>query len=134
MRKLYTLYEGPYRIRMMIRPNTYVIENLRGFTKGVYNARQIRPHRAPKWILKDKQREEDGSIDSNEGHRSQLMESESSYRSNSSVDTEEMFRLHDNRNNAESETDTVESLISISESEIQPLIRMQEHIKLREYK
>lgn len=139
MRKLYTLYEGPYRIRMAIRSNAYVIENLRGFTKGVYNARQIRPHRRAKWKLRNKQREheednrEEASTDSNGQEESQLMETESSYQSNSSMDTLELFRPRNNQDDTESETDTVASLTSVSESEIQPIMRTQEHIQLKDY-
>lgn len=194
MRKLYILYEGPYRIRMAIRPNAYVVETLRGFTKGVYNARQIRPHREAKWSLKYGQN--DGEQNSNKDlsgesesrkqqrRRTRSTDTQSSFRTDSSVDTDTIATLTFTRKNmcqrskekriryllakkerlimriikkeeklaklinkieksenkqgqnrspqdiSGNETDLIDSM---PEEEVQPLIRSQEHIELKNY-
>ncbi|XP_024868067.1 dentin sialophosphoprotein-like, partial [Temnothorax curvispinosus] len=47
-RKIHLVYEGPYRVREVIRPNAYLIEDLDGQTIGVFNARQLKPNRLPR--------------------------------------------------------------------------------------
>ncbi|KMQ91056.1 krab-a domain-containing protein, partial [Lasius niger] len=44
-KKIHRVYEGPYKIREIIRRNAYLIENLDGGAIGVVNARKLRPHR-----------------------------------------------------------------------------------------
>lgn len=46
-RKLFLIHQGPYRIKREVRPNTYLIEEIgpRKRIIGVYNMRQMRPHR-----------------------------------------------------------------------------------------
>lgn len=61
------------------------------------------------------------------------MEDESSYQSNSSVDTSELFNQRDHHDDTENEIEEMASLTSVSESEIQPLVKTQEHIKLEDY-
>lgn len=43
------MYEGPYQIKEEIRPNAYLIKDLDGRTIGVYNSRQLKPHKDPKY-------------------------------------------------------------------------------------
>jgi len=47
-RKIHLVYQGPYKIKEIIRKNAYLIEDLDGQTIGTYNSRQLRPHREPK--------------------------------------------------------------------------------------
>lgn len=46
-RKLFLIYQGPYRIKREVRSNAYLIEEIgpRKRIIGVYNTRQMRPHR-----------------------------------------------------------------------------------------
>lgn len=52
-RKLHLLYEGPYRIKGQVKPNAYLIVNEDGKTLGIYNSRQLRPHREPRELRED---------------------------------------------------------------------------------
>ncbi|KMQ93308.1 gag-pol fusion protein [Lasius niger] len=47
-RKIHKVYDGPYKVREIIRKNAYLIEDLEGSSLRVFNARQLRPHREPK--------------------------------------------------------------------------------------
>ncbi|XP_067209970.1 CAP-Gly domain-containing linker protein 1-like [Linepithema humile] len=58
-RKIHLVYDGPYRIREVIRRNAYLIESLDGDVIGAYNARQMRPHREP--LLKESTEEDQGA-------------------------------------------------------------------------
>ncbi|KYN22298.1 hypothetical protein ALC57_05306 [Trachymyrmex cornetzi] len=44
-RKIHLVYRGPYRIRRVVRMNAYEIEDMDRRSIGVYNSRQLRPHR-----------------------------------------------------------------------------------------
>lgn len=44
-RKIHLVYQGPHRVSQIIRKNAYLIETLEGDAIGVYNTRQLRPHR-----------------------------------------------------------------------------------------
>ncbi|XP_018405229.1 PREDICTED: uncharacterized protein LOC108781678, partial [Cyphomyrmex costatus] len=48
-RKIHLVYDGPYRIRNVVRRNAYELEQLNGTFFGVYNSRQLRPHRASRY-------------------------------------------------------------------------------------
>lgn len=47
-KKIHLVYEGPYIVMREIRTNAYLIGNEEGNTVGVYNTRQLKPHREPK--------------------------------------------------------------------------------------
>lgn len=47
-KKIHLVYEGPYRVRQVVRRNPYLIETMEGEVLGVYNSRQLRPHRQPR--------------------------------------------------------------------------------------
>lgn len=49
VRKLFPLYESPFRVEAEVVPNAYKIIRPTGETIGTFNARQMRPHRAPAW-------------------------------------------------------------------------------------
>lgn len=46
-KKIFMLYDGPYVIKEIIKPNVYLIADQESEVVGVYNSRQIRPHREP---------------------------------------------------------------------------------------
>lgn len=46
-KKILMLYDGPYVIKEIIKPNVYLIADQESEVVGVYNNRQIRPHREP---------------------------------------------------------------------------------------
>ncbi|XP_018317937.1 trichohyalin-like [Mycetomoellerius zeteki] len=45
-KKLQAIYEGPYRISRIPKPNAYEVVDDEGQWMGVYNSRRLRPHRA----------------------------------------------------------------------------------------
>lgn len=49
-RKIHLVYQGPYKIKEIIRKNAYLID-LNGQTIGTYNSRQLRPHRESKFKI-----------------------------------------------------------------------------------
>lgn len=49
IRKLFPVYEGPFRVRVRVYENVYEIERLTSESLGVHNSRQLRPHRIPTW-------------------------------------------------------------------------------------
>jgi len=48
IKKIHPIYEDPYQIREKIRPNAYLVQDKKDVI-GVYNARQLRPHRDPEY-------------------------------------------------------------------------------------
>lgn len=52
-RKLFPLYEGPFRVDSQIYPNAYKITRLTGEILGTYNTRQLKPHRVPTWKIQE---------------------------------------------------------------------------------
>ncbi|XP_071574667.1 uncharacterized protein [Temnothorax nylanderi] len=44
-KKIHLVFEEPYRVQRIIRPNAYLAEDLDGQTMGVFNARQLKPNR-----------------------------------------------------------------------------------------
>ncbi|KMQ92275.1 retrotransposable element tf2 protein type 3 [Lasius niger] len=44
-RKIHKVYDGPYRVREIIRRNAYLVEDIEGNAIEAYNARKLRPHR-----------------------------------------------------------------------------------------
>ncbi|XP_012542751.2 uncharacterized protein LOC105840381 [Monomorium pharaonis] len=58
-RKIYLVYDGPYRILRVLRKNAYLIGDDEGNVIGAFNARQIRPHRESQF------RPDNGQTDSN---------------------------------------------------------------------
>lgn len=46
---IYLVYESSYQIKEEIRPNAYLIEDLDERTIGVYNSRQLKPHKDPQY-------------------------------------------------------------------------------------
>lgn len=45
-KKIHLVYDGPFRVARIIRKNAYLIEDREGQTIGVYNSRQMKPHRS----------------------------------------------------------------------------------------
>ncbi|KYN21241.1 hypothetical protein ALC57_06387 [Trachymyrmex cornetzi] len=62
-RKIHLVYDGPYRVPDIIKPNAFMIENLDGNIIGVFNSRQLKPHREPHY-----KRANDSSSSSQENH------------------------------------------------------------------
>lgn len=48
-RKLFPLYEGPFRIQSEVNPNAYKVARISGEIIGTFNSRQLKPHRVPTW-------------------------------------------------------------------------------------
>lgn len=47
--KIHVVYDRPYKVKEEIKTNAYLIEDDIGRVIGVYNSRQLRPHRKPKY-------------------------------------------------------------------------------------
>ncbi|KMQ84185.1 hypothetical protein RF55_18237 [Lasius niger] len=48
-RKIHLVYDGPYSIQKEVRKNAYLVQDEHGNVLGIYNSRQIKPHREAKW-------------------------------------------------------------------------------------
>ncbi|XP_024876997.1 serine/threonine-protein kinase PRP4 homolog [Temnothorax curvispinosus] len=101
-RKIHLVYEGPYRIQRVIRPNAYLVEDLEGQPLGVFNARQLKPNRKATLDNEEDEgmpvsdgeqleaRDEDGGISDDKGPEQIPSEDEnrSTYREDSENDGE----------------------------------------------
>lgn len=61
-RKLQTIYEGPYQILRVIRPNAYEVADMDGRPIGVYNSRRLRPHREARLKGLDEEEESEDEL------------------------------------------------------------------------
>lgn len=52
-RKIHLVYDGPYVILREIRRNAYLIGDENGSAIGIYNSRQIRPHRETRYAQQE---------------------------------------------------------------------------------
>lgn len=50
-KKMNLLYEGPYRVQSEIRPNAFLFEDEEENMLGMFNSRQLRPHRTAKMFM-----------------------------------------------------------------------------------
>ncbi|XP_018314212.1 trichohyalin-like [Mycetomoellerius zeteki] len=58
-KKIHILFDGPYQIVRIVRRNAYVIADLDDNEIGVYNSRQIRPHREAQYRPTQEELEDD---------------------------------------------------------------------------
>lgn len=47
-KKIFPIYDGPYKVTEIVRPNVYLVKDEYGNIMGTFNSRQIRPHRKPR--------------------------------------------------------------------------------------